>query len=80
MRVYVHDVYVYVCVNSTESLMNATSLILQNQFFISSLPEDNVINDIAERLRLRIARAYKEKKKFRVIVVMPLLPSFEGNQ
>ena len=68
------------CVNSTESLMNATSLILQNQFFISSLPEDNITNDIAERLRLRIARAYKEKKKFRVIVVMPLLPSFEGNQ
>jgi len=51
---------------------------MQNQFFISSLPADNVINNIAEALRLRITRAHREGKKFRVIVVMPLLPSFEG--
>ena len=50
----------------------------QNQFFISSLLTDNVTNGIADALRLRIARAHKEGKKFRVIIVMPLLPSFEG--
>ena len=53
-------------------------LALQNQFFISSLPDDDVLNGIAEAIRQRITRAHKEKKKFRVIIVMPLLPSFEG--
>ncbi len=50
----------------------------QNQFFISSLPDHNVSNGIAEALRQRIVRAHREKKVFRVYIVMPLLPSFEG--
>ena len=37
-----------------------------------------MLNGVAEALRLRIARAHREGKTFRVIVVMPLLPSFEG--
>ena len=60
------------------SLSLSLSLPLQQQFFISSLIEDDVINGVAEALRLRIARAHREGKTFRVIVVMPLLPSFEG--
>ena len=50
--------------------------LFQNQFFISSLKE--LQNGIAEMLRQRIARAYQEKQLFRVIIVMPLLPSFSG--
>ena len=53
-------------------------LLIQNQFFISSLEAENVTNGIAEALRQRIVRAYKEGKKFRVIVIMPLLPSMNG--
>ena len=31
-----------------------------------------------EALRERIGKAYRDKQTFRVIVVMPLLPSFNG--
>ena len=51
---------------------------VQNQFFISSLPDDDIKNTFAEALGERIARAHAENKKFRVIVVMPLFPNFEG--
>lgn len=50
---------------------------IENQFFISALhsTKDNpVLNEIANALYSRITRAAKEKKKFKVIVVMPLLP------
>uniref|UniRef100_A0A1Y1KJ45 phospholipase D n=1 Tax=Photinus pyralis TaxID=7054 RepID=A0A1Y1KJ45_PHOPY len=52
---------------------------IENQFFIS-LPRNNLntLNQIAEALFTRIVRAYKEKSVFRVYVVMPLLPAFEG--
>ena len=50
---------------------------IENQFFISSVSytKDNpVINPIANALFMRIIKAVKDKKKFKVIVVMPLLP------
>lgn len=50
---------------------------IENQFFISSLKE--VRNTIVDALRARITRAYKKKETFRVIIVMPLLPSFNGD-
>lgn len=53
---------------------------IENQFFISTVQssKDNpVINEIAKAIYLRICRAAKEKKKFKVIVVMPLLPVIE---
>ncbi|KAJ4956562.1 hypothetical protein NE237_013345 [Protea cynaroides] len=52
---------------------------IENQFFISGLSGDEVIrNRVLEALYKRIIRAYKEKKCFRVIIVIPLLPGFEG--
>ena len=53
-------------------------LYTQNQFFISSLPDDGVKNKFAEALRERISRAHARNKKFRVIIMMPLFPNFEG--
>nr|XP_008191551.1 PREDICTED: phospholipase D2 isoform X2 [Tribolium castaneum]XP_008191552.1 PREDICTED: phospholipase D2 isoform X2 [Tribolium castaneum] len=52
---------------------------IENQFFIS-LPytNPNTRNQIAEALYKRIVRAFKAKEVFRVFVVMPLLPGFEG--
>ncbi|KAJ8972643.1 hypothetical protein NQ314_000076, partial [Rhamnusium bicolor] len=52
---------------------------IENQFFIS-LPyhNPNTRNQIADALYKRIVRAHKAKEVFRVFVVMPLLPGFEG--
>ncbi|XP_039432741.1 phospholipase D2 isoform X1 [Culex pipiens pallens] len=52
---------------------------IENQFFISlEMGNPTVKNQIAEYLFKRILRAHREKKPFRVYVVMPLLPAFEG--
>ncbi|KAL8162836.1 hypothetical protein V2J09_014325 [Rumex salicifolius] len=52
---------------------------IENQFFISGLSTDEVIqNRVLEALYRRIMRAYNEKKCFRVIVILPLLPGFQG--
>ncbi|GKU85359.1 hypothetical protein SLEP1_g39 [Rubroshorea leprosula] len=52
---------------------------IENQFFISGLSGDEVIrNRVLEALYRRILRAYNDNKCFRVIVVIPLLPGFQG--
>ncbi|KAL4273522.1 hypothetical protein GQ457_13G005710 [Hibiscus cannabinus] len=52
---------------------------IENQFFISGLSGDEIIrNRVLEALYWRIMRAYNDKKCFRVIVVIPLLPGFQG--
>ncbi|XP_057430017.1 phospholipase D zeta 1 isoform X2 [Lotus japonicus] len=52
---------------------------IENQFFISGLSGDEMIrNRVLEALHRRIMRAYNDKKSFRVIVVIPLLPGFQG--
>ncbi|KAK8661784.1 hypothetical protein V6N13_091379 [Hibiscus sabdariffa] len=52
---------------------------IENQFFISGLSGDEIIrNRVLEALYQRIMRAYNEKKCFRVIIVIPLLPGFQG--
>uniref|UniRef100_A0A8K9V7Y8 Phospholipase n=1 Tax=Oncorhynchus mykiss TaxID=8022 RepID=A0A8K9V7Y8_ONCMY len=52
---------------------------IENQFFISCSDNKMVYNKIGEALIERILRAHKEGKKFRVYVVTPLLPGFEGD-
>ncbi|XP_050218111.1 phospholipase D zeta 1 [Mercurialis annua] len=52
---------------------------IENQFFISGLSGDEIIrNRVLESLYRRIMRAHNEKKCFRVIVVIPLIPGFQG--
>ncbi|VYS57619.1 unnamed protein product [Arabidopsis thaliana] len=52
---------------------------IENQFFISGLSgDDTVKNRVLEALYKRILRAHNEKKIFRVVVVIPLLPGFQG--
>ena len=46
---------------------------IENQFFMG------LENKIVETLAKRISRAYEEKRPFKVIIVMPLLPGFEGD-
>lgn len=53
---------------------------IENQFFITlaSMERTVVKNRIGETLLKRILRAHREGAVFRVFVVMPLLPGFEG--
>ncbi|KAF5752177.1 Phospholipase D P1 ZETA 1 isoform 1 [Tripterygium wilfordii] len=52
---------------------------IENQFFISGLSGDEIIrNRVLEALFRRIIRAYNDKKCFRVIIIIPLLPGFQG--
>lgn len=52
---------------------------IENQFFISGLEGDDIIqNRVSQALYDRIIRAHNEKKCFRVIVLIPLLPGFQG--
>ncbi|KAI4462630.1 phospholipase d [Holotrichia oblita] len=52
---------------------------IENQFFIT-LPNKNssIRNQIQETLYKRILRAHKEGATFRVFIILPLLPGFEG--
>ncbi|CAG9791774.1 unnamed protein product [Diatraea saccharalis] len=52
---------------------------IENQFYITlSRTNPYVRNQIGEALFNRIMRAHRSGDKFRVLVVMPLLPGFEG--
>ena len=52
---------------------------IENQFFISRSAGKPVINSISEALIKRIEMAIDLDEKFLVIVVLPLLPAFEGS-
>ncbi|KAJ2705998.1 hypothetical protein FB645_001975 [Coemansia sp. IMI 203386] len=66
-----------------EMIRNAKHFIyIENQFFISNAREDpgyTIKNRIAEALVDRIKRAHRRQEKLRVIVLMPLMPAFEGD-
>ncbi|KAG7199959.1 hypothetical protein KM043_014388 [Ampulex compressa] len=68
-----------------EAYINAISkaeryIYIENQFFITlaSVERTAVKNRIGETLLKRILRAHREGAVFKVFVVMPLLPGFEG--
>ncbi|KAI9264119.1 hypothetical protein BDA99DRAFT_604576 [Phascolomyces articulosus] len=54
---------------------------IENQFFITATDKSNKLinNYIGEAIVRRIIRAHEEKTKFRVIVVLPTAPGFEGD-
>ncbi|KAG0234011.1 hypothetical protein BGW42_006992 [Actinomortierella wolfii] len=55
---------------------------IENQFFVTLATENgnpDIKNTIGIALFNRIMRAHQEQKKFRVIVVMPLMPAFEAD-
>ena len=51
---------------------------IENQFFISDTAGSPVRNKIAQALVLRIRKAIEEGQNFKVVLVIPLLPGFEG--
>ncbi|CAG8498943.1 7241_t:CDS:10, partial [Ambispora leptoticha] len=55
---------------------------IENQFFVTSTGESSnnpIQNIIGQEIVTRITKAYAKGEKFRVIVVMPLLPAFEAD-
>uniref|UniRef100_A0A4W5JXF5 Phospholipase n=1 Tax=Hucho hucho TaxID=62062 RepID=A0A4W5JXF5_9TELE len=69
----IHNAYVHAIKNSQHYIY------IENQFFISCADNRHVFNKIGDAIAERIIQAYKEGKKFRVYVVTPLLPGFEGD-
>ncbi|KAG8195897.1 hypothetical protein JTE90_001132 [Oedothorax gibbosus] len=69
----IHNAYLDVIRNAKHYIY------IENQFFISQAAgHRDVFNGIGEALFQRIVEAHKNKESFRVYVVMPLLPAFEG--
>ncbi|XP_034991718.1 phospholipase D2 [Zootoca vivipara] len=54
-------------------------LYIENQFFISCADGRSVINTVGDAIVDRVLLAHSEKKPFRVFVLLPLLPGFEGD-
>ncbi|CAG8595693.1 23438_t:CDS:2, partial [Dentiscutata erythropus] len=55
---------------------------IENQFFVTSTEDDPnyiVKNRIGKSIVERIIKAHQDGEKFRVIVIMPLLPGFEAD-
>ncbi|XP_017294500.1 phospholipase D1 isoform X2 [Kryptolebias marmoratus] len=69
----IHLAYVHAIQNSKHFIY------IENQFFISCADNKHVFNKIGDTIAERIIRAYREGKKYRVYVVTPLLPGFEGD-
>uniref|UniRef100_A0A672ZAE7 Phospholipase n=1 Tax=Sphaeramia orbicularis TaxID=375764 RepID=A0A672ZAE7_9TELE len=69
----IHNAYVHAIKNSQHFIY------IENQFFISCADNRHVFNKIGDAIAERIIRAYRESKKYRVYVVTPLLPGFEGD-
>ena len=68
----IHHAYLY-------HIAHAKQLIyIENEFFISSLPKLGIHNQLVDALYHRIVRAHEANQKFRVVVVLPLLPGFKG--
>ncbi|TRY96720.1 hypothetical protein DNTS_032203, partial [Danionella cerebrum] len=61
------------------TIPGASKASVQNQFFISCSDDKIIHNTIGDAIVKRILRAHSEGKKYRVFVVIPLLPGFEGD-
>ncbi|XP_034933646.1 phospholipase D1 [Chelonus insularis] len=70
----IHEAYIEAITNSEKFIY------IENQFFITlaTMERSTVKNRIGETLLKRILRAHREGSVFRVYVIMPLLPGFEG--
>uniref|UniRef100_A0A8C6CSB4 Phospholipase n=1 Tax=Moschus moschiferus TaxID=68415 RepID=A0A8C6CSB4_MOSMO len=69
----IHAAYVYVIENSKHYIY------IENQFFISCADDRVVFNKIGDAIAQRILKAHRGSQRYRVYVVIPLLPGFEGD-
>lgn len=69
----IHAAYVHVIENSKHYIY------IENQFFISCADDKVVFNKVGDAIAQRILKAHRESRRYRVYVVIPLLPGFEGD-
>ncbi|KAM9317142.1 phospholipase D1 [Gastrophryne carolinensis] len=69
----IHNAYVHVIENSQHFIY------IENQFFISCADNKVVFNKVGDTIAQRIIKAHRENKRYRVYVITPLLPGFEGD-
>ncbi|XP_069753685.1 phospholipase D1-like isoform X2 [Narcine bancroftii] len=69
----IHQAYIHVIKTSKHFIY------IENQFFISCADNKYVFNEIGDAIVERILRAYWEKQRFRVYLITPLMPGFEGD-
>ncbi|XP_043854121.1 LOW QUALITY PROTEIN: phospholipase D1 [Dromiciops gliroides] len=69
----IHAAYVHVIENSKHYIY------IENQFFISCADDKVVFNKIGDTIAQRVLKAHRENQRYRVYVVTPLLPGFEGD-
>ena len=51
---------------------------IENQFFLSDTAGEPLRNKVAQALVLRVQQAIEQKEDFLVLIVIPLMPGFEG--
>ncbi|KAG8511475.1 Phospholipase D1 [Galemys pyrenaicus] len=69
----IHTAYVNVIAKSEHYIY------IENQFFISCADDKVVFNRVGDAIAQRILKAHREGQRYRVYVVIPLLPGFEGD-
>uniref|UniRef100_A0A8C9K4J4 Phospholipase n=1 Tax=Panthera tigris altaica TaxID=74533 RepID=A0A8C9K4J4_PANTA len=69
----IHTAYIHVIENSKHYIY------IENQFFISCADDKVVFNKIGDAIAQRILKAHRENQRYRVYVVIPLMPGFEGD-
>ncbi|ORY05424.1 phospholipase D/nuclease [Basidiobolus meristosporus CBS 931.73] len=72
----IYDAYVE-CISKAKHF-----IYIENQFFVTAATDTSgytIKNRIGMALVERIIRAHKEQAKFKVVVIMPLLPGFENS-
>ncbi|KAI8047669.1 uncharacterized protein B0P05DRAFT_565544 [Gilbertella persicaria] len=65
-----------------ESIRDSNYLVyIENQFFVTSTQSGNAVieNKIGDALFERIVRAHQQGKKWRAIIIIPLVPGFPAN-
>ncbi|XP_055916845.1 phospholipase D2 isoform X2 [Eupeodes corollae] len=75
----IHDAYIQTITKAQHYIYIENQFFISLQLGVSGASNNNIRNQISETLFKRIVRAHKEQKTFRVIVVIPLLPGFEGD-
>ncbi|XP_004675021.1 PREDICTED: phospholipase D1 isoform X2 [Condylura cristata] len=69
----IHTAYINVIENSKHYIY------IENQFFISCADDKVVFNKVGDAIAQRILKAHRDGQRYRVYVVIPLLPGFEGD-
>ncbi|XP_042534841.1 phospholipase D1 isoform X3 [Dipodomys spectabilis] len=69
----IHSAYISVIQSSKHYIY------IENQFFISCADDKVVFNKVGDAIVQRILKAHRKGQRYRVYVVIPLLPGFEGD-